>query len=137
MEKHKTSTESTPSTPAHNPKLARARLATLISYAITLLLTFNWLTWYSPPQDVPRSLLLLIMVVPLVLPIRGFLQGSAMATIGMALVAMWLFIAGLDIALYVQSWKALGWLLVCCSTGLFVTCYFYLRYLPRPPKPEK
>lgn len=117
-------------------KLKVARIASLCSYAATLLLTFNWLSWYSPPEDVPRALLLLILVVPLVVPVRGFIHGRAMSYVAVAFVAMWLFAAGLDIAFYEQTWTELGWALVACSVALFVACYFYLRYLPRPAKAE-
>ncbi|MGB0865522.1 MAG: DUF2069 domain-containing protein [Granulosicoccaceae bacterium] len=119
---------------ATDSKLKLARQVSLVSYAATLLLTFNWISWYSPPQQVPRSLILLILVVPLVLPVRGFIHGRAKSYIGVAMVAMWLFAAGLDIAFYIQTWKTLGWALVVCSVLLFVSSYFYLRYLPRPPK---
>jgi len=114
-------------------KLRLSRLVCLGSYAATLLLTFNWITWYAPPEDVPRALLLLILVVPLVLPVRGFLRGTAMSHIAVAFIAMWLFAAGLDVAFYIHDWQPLGWALVACSVVLFVGCYFYLRYLPRPP----
>ncbi len=117
-------------------KLSLWRRISLFSYAATLLLTFNWLTWYSPPTEVPRALLLLILVVPLVLPVRGFIHGRAMSYVAVAMVAMWLFAAGLDVAFYIQDWTLLGWALTGCSVVLFVACYFYLRYLPRPPKIE-
>ncbi len=115
-------------------KLTLWRRVSLLAYAATLLLSFNWLSWYSPPTEVPRALLLLIIVVPLVLPLRGFLHGRAMSYVAVAMVAMWLFAVGLDIALYEQAWTALGWTLTGCSVVLFVACYFYLRYLPKPPK---
>lgn len=118
-------------------KLTLWRRASLLAYTATLLLTFNWLSWYSPPTEVPRALLLLIIVVPLVLPLRGFLHGRAMSYIAVAIVAMWLFAVGVDIALYEQAWKALGWALTGCSVLLFVCCYFYLRYLPKPAKDPK
>ena len=122
--------------PIQSGKLKLSRQISLISYAATLLLTFNWISWYSPPQDVPRALILLILVVPLVLPVRGFLHGRAMSYIAVAMVAMWLFAAGLDIAFYEQNWSALGWALVVCSVVLFISCYFYLRYLPKPDKSD-
>lgn len=129
MEHASTSAEAAP---IQWEKLKLSRQISLVSYAATFLLTFNWITWYSPPQDVPRALILLILVVPLVLPVRGFLHGRAMSYIGVAMVAMWLFAAGLDIAFYEQNWSTLGWALVVCSVVLFVSCYFYLRYLPKP-----
>ena len=134
VENNPTNTEAAP---IQTEKLKLSRQISLLSYAATLLLTFNWITWYSPPQDVPRALILLILVVPLVLPVRGFLHGRAMSYIGVAMVAMWLFAAGLDIAFYEQNWSTLGWALVVCSVVLFVSCYFYLRYLPKPDKPEQ
>lgn len=126
--------ETAPSPAANASKLQLARRVSLLSYAATLLLSFNWISWYSPPQEVPRALILLLLVVPLVLPVRGFLHGRAKSYIGVAMVAMWLFAAGLDIAFYIQPWKVFGWGLVACSVALFVSSYFYLRYLPRPPK---
>lgn len=129
--------ESTEKAPVQTEKLKLSRQISLVSYAATLLLTFNWITWYSPPDNVPRALILLILVVPLVLPVRGFLHGRAMSYVGVAMVAMWLFAAGLDIAFYEKSWSTLGWALVVCSVVLFVSCYFYLRYLPKPDKPEE
>ena len=118
-------------------KLKIWRTISLVSYAATFLLTFNWLSWYSPPEDVPRALLLLILVVPLVLPVKGFIHGRAMSYVAVAFVSMWLFAAGLDVAIYEQNWTELGWALVACSVLLFVACYFYLRYLPRPVKHEE
>lgn len=112
-------------------KLKFWRNSSLICYGATLLLCLNWFSWYSPPENVPRGFLLLILVVPLALPARGFIHGRAMSTVGVAMVSMWLFAAGLDIAFYIEDWKLLGWILVIFSTLLFVSCYFYLRYLPK------
>ena len=115
-----------------SPALRRSRRFTLAAHLATLCLSFNWFAWVAPPERVPRALLLLILVLPLALTLRGVLNERPKAYVLTGLVAMWLFAAGLDIAFYVDGWRAGGWCLTALATALFIGCYRTLKLTPQP-----
>jgi len=63
------------------PKYASAKHAavgrwtTLFGYFGLLILIVNWFTWIAPPQQVPRSFLLIALAGPLLFPLRGIIHG--------------------------------------------------------------
>ncbi len=60
--------------------MSQTRLAyriALTGYFGLLILLTAWTAWLSPPESLPISLVLLIGVGPLLLPLRGLLQGRS------------------------------------------------------------
>lgn len=63
----------------------------LAGYLGLFVLLMGWIIWWSPPQALPRSIVLLLLVGPLLLPLRGLLHrrhGALVASAGLALLYM-------------------------------------------------
>lgn len=57
-------------------------------HLLLLTLIFAWIAVIDPPQYWPRSLLLLIAVLPLALPVRGLLYGRPRSFLYSALISL-------------------------------------------------
>lgn len=112
-------------------RLTVARWMALGCQLFALILIANWFTWLSPPESVPRSLLLLVLGVPLLLPLRGVLHARPKSHIGLSFAAIWLFLAGIDMFANIPAWRTLAGLLTLSALGMMVGCYFYMRDAPR------
>ncbi len=118
-------------------RLSIARWSALGCQIFAILLIANWFTWLSPPENVPRALLLVILGGPLLLPLRGILHGRPKSHIGLSFAAIWEFLAGIDIYANIPVWRLPAALLTLSALGMIVGCYFYMRDAPRPPKKDK
>ncbi|MEM9601248.1 MAG: DUF2069 domain-containing protein [Pseudomonadota bacterium] len=115
--------------------LAAARWLALGSQLFALALIANWFTWLSPPESVPRALLLLLLGLPLLLPLRGVLNAHPKSHIGLSFAGIWLFLAGIDMVANVPAWRLYAALLTVSAVGIIVGSYFYMRLAPRPTPP--
>lgn len=115
---------------AHNMvKLGRtqtlARWATLIGYFGLLVLLLNWFTWLSPPVSVPRALPLIVLVVPLLFPLRGLLHARSYTHAWVSLLALPYFAIGIDVAFNRSDQRWLGLVMILCSLLLFTGSVFF------------
>lgn len=115
-------------------RLQMARWLALGSQLFALLLIANWFTWLAPPENVPRSLLLVVLGLPLLLPLRGVLNARPKSHIGLSFAGIWLFLAGVDMLSNIPAWRTLAALLTLSAIGIIVGSYFYMRDAPRPPR---
>lgn len=113
-----------------DPKRARiGRILTLIGHLGLIALLFNWLTWLAPPQQIPRGVVLLLAIVPLLLPLRGLLHGRRYTHQWTSFISMLYFAVGIDLWLNPAAGTALlGALAVLLSLLQFVGCVMYARY---------
>ena len=104
-----------------------ARLATLTGYFGLLALTLIWVTVFTPHARLPTSIMLIIFVGPLLIPLRGLLNGKAYTHILSSFLALLYFIHGV-----VEAWANPGerWLAITeivLSLVFFTGCVFYAR----------
>lgn len=103
--------------------------AALLSYFALFLLLMAWNTLLMPSSRFPVALVLLVMVTPLLLPLRGFLQGRSKSCAWMAYISLIYFIHGI-----VESYaNPAERLYAACETALalilFFGATFYVRFV--------
>lgn len=72
-----------------------ARTLTLTGYFGLLGLLLIWNVWLAPSSYFPRSLVLIVLVVPLLLPLRGLLHGRVYTHMWTPFLALVYFILGM------------------------------------------
>ena len=114
-----------------------ARWTALLGYFSLLALLLNWFIWIAPPQRVPRSLLLIVLVVPLLFPLRGLLHARRRAHQWVSFLSLFYFAVGVDVWFNnPPKQSVLGALTVVFSLLLFAGCTFYAKYVG-PPRSRK
>ena len=107
--------------------LILVRWAALLGYFGLFVLLFNWHTWLSPATEVARGLLIIVLVVPLLFPMRGILYGKPYTHAWTSFLALFYFAIGIDIVYYNAADRLLGVLQIIFSLLLFVACIYYPR----------
>jgi len=122
-----------------SPSRARvARVLTLIGYFGLLGLIINWFTWLAPPIQVPRSLILSALALPLLFPLRGILHAKRYTHQWVGFLSLLYFIIGVDVWYNrIELESFLGSLMVLFSLVLLVGSTLYARYTPTPPELRK
>ena len=105
-----------------------ARWLTLCGYFGLLLLLLNWYTWLAPSETTPVSLLLLLLVAPLLLPMRGLLYGRRYTHGWGGFLALFYVALGVDVAFNDAEERVYGSLQVLFAGAFFVGCTLYLRW---------
>ncbi|MCC5811659.1 MAG: DUF2069 domain-containing protein [Ectothiorhodospiraceae bacterium] len=115
-------------------RLAHGLIVTCL-LALILLLTL-WIVWLSPPANsgyvVP---LLLLLVLPLLLPLRGLLHGRRYTAAWTSLLAVFYFAHGVAAAWNEGLLRWLGGLEIALSLGLFTGCLLYIQLHKRSANP--
>ncbi len=109
-------------------KIEISHSITLAGYFGLLILLLNWFTWYSPPQEIPRSLVLIFVVVPLLTPLRGLLYGKRRTHQWANFLALPYFAMGIDYAFNYGVDAHLGWLVILFSLMFWIGCIYYSKY---------
>jgi len=121
-------------------KITLYRWVSLAGYFGLLLLILNWFTWIAPPKEFPRSIVLILLTVPLLIPLRGMLHGRRRTHQWVIFLSLGYFMGGVDVW-YMQSGlhSYLGAAMTLFSIVLFVGCSYYGKYMgpPREPRKEK
>lgn len=112
-----------------------ARWVTLTGYFGLMVLLLNWHTWLSPPTLVPRAMLLIVLLVPLLFPMRGLLHARLYTHAWTSFLSLGYFALGVDIVYTSQVDRWLGVLQIVFSLMLFFGCVFFPRYA-RPQQAE-
>jgi uncharacterized membrane protein len=89
-----------------------------------------WHTVWFPAPASRIALLLLMSVTPLLLPLRGFLQGKRKSNIWMAYLSLFYFINGIMVAYSTPLERLAGSLEIIFSLLLFLGCAAYVRFSP-------
>jgi uncharacterized membrane protein len=114
------------------------RVLTLVGYFGLLLLIVNWFTWMAPPVQVPRSLILAALAIPLLFPLRGILHARRYTHQWIGFLSMFYFIIGVDVWFNQQNIeRMLGICMVIFSLMLLAGSSMYSRYTPTPPEQRK
>ncbi|MDD3516758.1 MAG: DUF2069 domain-containing protein [Chromatiales bacterium] len=104
------------------------RIVALAGYFFLFTLLLTWTAFIDPPQVLPRSLVLIVLLVPLLLPLRGLLHGRTRAHMWTSLLALVYFSLGVS-NLAVAGDRVYGALQVAASLMLFVGSLLYVRRL--------
>ena len=112
-------------------KLFITRWGTLVGYFGLMILLLNWYTWISPPLLVPRAMLLIVLLVPLLFPMRGLLHARAYTHAWTSFLALGYFALGIDIVYTSPADRLLGVLQIVFSVLLFFGCVYFPRYSRR------
>ncbi|MFP4080499.1 MAG: DUF2069 domain-containing protein [Ectothiorhodospira sp.] len=111
------------------------RLLTLGGLFGLLLLILMETLWISPPERLPRALVLAVLALPLLLPLRGLLHGRPRTHLATSLLVLPYFLIG--------SWLAAtpellpyGLLMTGLSLTLFTGCLGYARLRLRETAPS-
>ena len=118
-------------------KAQLARWTTLTGYYGLLVLLLNWYTWLSPPTALPRSMVLIILLVPLLFPMRGLLHAKIYTHAWTSFLSLPYFALGIDTAVSNPADRHLGLLQIVFSVLLFFGCVFYPRYARRQRESEQ
>ena len=105
-----------------------ARWTALTGYFGLLILLLNWHTWLSPPTLVPRALLLIALLIPLLFPMRGLLHARPYTHAWTSFLSLFYFAIGVDIVYTSEVDRTLGALQIVFSVLLFFGCVFYPKY---------
>ena len=117
---------------------AIGRKLTLVGYFGLLILILNWFTWLSPPERVPRSIVLAALTIPLLFPLRGIIHSRRYTHQWIGFLSMLYFIIGVDVWYNHQALeKYLGASMVVLSLILMIGSSMYARYTPTPPEQKK
>lgn len=100
---------------------------TLVSHFGLFGLWLLWLTWLEPPQQIPIALALILLVGPLLLPMRGLLYGRPYTHAWTSFLALFYFIVGVFEAAGPMARPGLAWLAIAFSLLLFFGTLLYVR----------
>jgi len=122
-----------------SPRHARiGRIMTLVGYFGLLALIVNWFTWLAPPVNVPRSLVLAALAIPLLFPLRGIIHARRYTHQWVGFLSMLYFAIGVDVWYnHRDTEQLLGMSMVLFSLLLIVGSSVYARYTPTPPDQRK
>jgi len=105
---------------------------TLTGYFGTLILLTAWFAWLYPPVKTPVSLALLLIVGPLLLPLRGLLHARRYTIAWSCFLALLYFIHGVVEAWHTAPTRILGMAEVGFTTLWFVSAIAYIQATKQP-----
>jgi len=107
-----------------------SRWTTLFGYFGLLGTLSVWHAWISPAERVPTALVLLMLLTPLLFPLRGLLQGRPYTHAWTGFLALFYFTLGVSHAV-VDEERVYGVLLTVTSLLLFFGSILYARFRGR------
>lgn len=111
-----------------------ARCTALLAYFGLLILLVAWLTVLAPSTYLPTALLLLIVVGPLLFPLRGLLHGKPYTHAWVSMLALLYFTHGVIEAWSNRTERVYAWLEIFFSVLLFLGSMLYARWRARELK---
>lgn len=99
----------------------------LVGYFGLFGLLLLWFAWLEPPHHLPVALVLLILVGPLLLPLRGLLYGRPYTCAWAAFLALFYFMVGIFHAAGPMLRPWLAWLEIGFTILWFLGAILYVR----------
>lgn len=111
-------------------RLKVARISALIGYFGLFILMMVWIIWLTPPESahLPKSLALLLLVGPLMFPLRGLLHGHAYTHAWVSFLALFYLFLGMSEAWSGSQQPLLTALEIVFSSLLYLGAMFYARF---------
>ncbi len=110
--------------------VAVSRLATLIGYFGLLGTLSVWHGWIAPAERLPTAIVLIVLLMPLLVPLRGLLHGKPYTHAWTAFLALIYFTLGVSHAA-VEDERIYGVIQIVTSLLLFFGCILYARLKSR------
>lgn len=99
----------------------------LTSYFGLFALLLLWFSVLEPPGRIPRTLVLLVLVGPLLFPLRGLLAGRLYTYAWSSFLALFYFLVGAFNAAGPMKQPWLAWLAILLSISWFLGVILYVR----------
>ena len=109
------------------------RIFSIIGLLGMIFLILAWNGWLSQIQKIPRSLEMLVLLVPLLLFVRGILYGRYSTHVKAAITAILYFLLGAWYSFTPQE-EGYGYLLVLFSFMLYLGGFLYARTIMKRDK---
>ncbi|MFO1372521.1 MAG: DUF2069 domain-containing protein [Candidatus Competibacteraceae bacterium] len=103
------------------------RVIALTGYFGLFGLLLLWLAWLEPPRHWPVALALIVLVGPLLFPLRGLLYGRPYTHAWSSFLALFYFTVGVFNAAGSMAQPWLAWLEIGFSVLLFLGAIFYVH----------
>lgn len=107
--------------------LTAARAVTLTSYFGLLVHLVLWNTWLAPSRHFPTALVLIAVVLPLLLPLRGILYRRPYTHAWTTFLALFYFVYCLGFIFGAAEDRVHGIIGTILSSGLFLGATFFTR----------
>jgi uncharacterized membrane protein len=109
--------------------LQLARVSALLGYFGLLILLMVWIIWLTPSHTshLPTSLALLLLVGPLMFPLRGLLHGRSYTHAWASFLALFYLLLGISEAWSNSEQRLLAGLEIIFSSLLYLGAMFYAR----------
>ena len=104
-----------------------ARAVTLSGYFGLLILLLAWNTWLAPSRYFPTALVLIVLVVPLLVPLRGLLHGRVYTHSWVTFLAVFYMTLGIAEAVANPAQRYLAVLETVFSLMLLLGASWYAR----------
>ncbi len=106
----------------------------LTGYFGLIILNLTWFTVISPAVNVPKSYILAVMLIPLLFPLRGLLNGKPYTYAWSSFLTLFYFFIGVDFAYNNIDDKLYGYLQIVFSILMFIGAIFYSRFATQAAK---
>jgi uncharacterized membrane protein len=103
------------------------RKTALIGYFSLLGLLLLWFAWLEPPARIPVALVLILLVGPLLFPLRGLLYGRLYTHAWTSFLALFYLAVGIFYVAGPMARPWLAWLSISFSGLLFLGAVLYVR----------
>lgn len=103
-----------------------ARALALAGFLGLLVLILVWTTWIAPPEIVPVSLALVVLVLPLLFPLRGMLHGRRYTHAWASLLALAYITLGITIGAAAED-RLYGLLMTVASLAWFAGSLLFVK----------
>ncbi len=103
------------------------RWGALGSYFALMIHLMLWIIWLGPSQYFPTAMVLIVMVVPLLFPLRGLLHGHAYTHAWTGFLAILYFVHGVGDFVVDPLERLYSGIEIFLSLTLFFSCAFYAR----------
>ena len=106
--------------------LALARSLALAAYLGLFALILVWTTWVARPEVLPVSVVLVMLLLPLLFPLRGMLHGRRYTHAWSSLLALAYITLGITLAAAADA-RTYGLLMTAASVAWFIGCLLYVK----------
>ena len=101
-------------------------LLSVLSLLGMMLLVIIWNGWLATVQTVPRSFEIAVFCIPLVLFLRGILNGKRAMHVALMVLAFFYFMAGVSFVVTPDE-RAYGVMMTALSLGMYLDGYYYAK----------
>ena len=109
------------------------RLA-LGGYLALLVLILAWNTVVAPSQRYPVALILIVLLVPMLVPLRGLLHGRRYTHAWSSMLSLAYFVIGVGDAYSDPIDRLYGWLMIVFSLAWFTGAVLYVKTSKMPSR---